>query len=71
MSERRKWEVRIAGPDDVLTFDSEIEAHRYAKGVNAVATWANRDLSEKDRVMCDATVHRIDDTPGDGEVQGG
>lgn len=64
-----KWEVRIAGPDDVLTFDSEIEAHKYAKGINAVAAWANRDLSEEDRVMCDATVHLVDEQPSNGESE--
>lgn len=57
-----KWEVRIAGPDDVLTFDSEIEAHRYAKGINTVAAHANAGRPEEDRVKCEATVHRADDS---------
>ena len=55
-----RWEVRIAGPDDVLTFDSEIEAHRYAKGINDVAAWANAPLHMEDRVLCHATVHRVE-----------
>lgn len=55
-----KWEVRIAGPDDVLTFDSETEARRYAKGVNAAADHANANLPEQFRVLCHATVHRVD-----------
>jgi len=65
-----KWEVRIAGPDDVLTFDSEIEAHKFAKGINATTEWCNRGCSEDERVMCEATVHRVDDSAevrSDGE----
>lgn len=55
-----KWEVRIAGPDDVLTFDSETEAHRYARGINGVAKQANAPLHASERVLCHATVHRIE-----------
>lgn len=60
-----KWEVRIAGPDDVLTFDSVIEAHRYAQGINAVADHANARLPASKRVLCHATVHMVggDDAP--------
>jgi hypothetical protein len=55
-----KWEVRIVGPDEVLTFDNEIEAHRYAKVINDVAAWANAPLRMEDRVMLHATVHRVE-----------
>lgn len=53
-----KWEVRIAGPDDVLTLDSEIDALRQANEVNK-AFVEDCLKNPDDHVLCVATVNGI------------
>jgi len=53
-----EWEVRIAGPDDVIVFSDEVEALRRANEVNIVYL-ADRLKHPNDEVMCIATAHRV------------
>lgn len=52
------FEVRIAGPDDVVRFDDELAAHRHANSVNATYL-ADRLKHPDDEVLCVATVHPV------------
>jgi hypothetical protein len=49
----KRFEVRIAGPDDVIVFSDELEAHQRANEVN------KQYLA--DQVLCVATVHEVDE----------
>ena len=51
-----RFEVRVAGPDDVHHFASEIEAHRMANSINRTYL-ADRLQHPDDEVLCVATVH--------------
>jgi hypothetical protein len=58
----KRFEVRIAGPDDVVVFSDELEAHQRANEVNKqylADCLANPDPA--DQVLCVATVHEIDE----------
>lgn len=57
-----KFEVRIAGPDDVLVFGDELEAHQRANEVNKqyVADCLSHP-DQMDQVLCVATVHEIEE----------
>ncbi|HET8695002.1 MAG TPA: hypothetical protein VFM33_10080 [Aquabacterium sp.] len=52
------WEVRISGPDDVLTLDAEIDALRQANEINK-AFVADCLKNPDDHVLCVATVNGI------------
>jgi hypothetical protein len=53
------FEVRIAGPDDVITYDDELVALRNANAVNK--QFLNDCLANPDdHVMCVATVHAVE-----------
>jgi len=53
-----KWEVRVAGPDDVHILDTEIDALRQANEINK-AFVADCLKNPDDHVLCVATVHGI------------
>jgi hypothetical protein len=53
------FEVRIAGPDDVITFDDELVALRNANAVNKQFL-ADCLAHPDDHVMCVATVHLVE-----------
>ncbi|GAB4059135.1 hypothetical protein [Uliginosibacterium sediminicola] len=56
--ESESFEVRIAGPDDVIVFSDEIEALRRANEVNK--TYLEERLrNPESEVLCVATVHAI------------
>lgn len=53
------FEVRVAGPDDVIRFDDELRALRHANEINKVYVadrLAHPDPLEE--VLCVATVHQ-------------
>jgi hypothetical protein len=52
------FDVRIAGPDDVIPFDDELAAHRHANAVNqAYLADCLKNPNPMDQVLCVATVH--------------
>ena len=53
------WEMRIAGPDDVLVFSDELEALQRTNEVNKQYL-ADRLTHPDSEVLCVATVHRVD-----------
>ena len=53
-----KYEVRVAGPDDVYTFPDEISALREANGINKLFL-ADLLKHPNDMVLCVATVHEF------------
>jgi hypothetical protein len=53
------FEVRIAGPDDVVSFADELAAHRHANEVNKVYL-ADLLANPGNEVLCVATVHPAD-----------
>lgn len=54
-----EWEMRIAGPDDVLVFSDELEALQRANEVNKQYL-ADRLKHPDNEVLCVATVHCVD-----------
>jgi hypothetical protein len=59
----KSYEVRIAGPDDVIVFSDELEAHQRANDVNKqYVTDCLKHPDPNDHVLCVATVHEVDDT---------
>lgn len=55
-----EYELRIAGPDDVIVFSDELEAHQMANEINK--QYLERRMANPSRdVLCVATVHEIDD----------
>ncbi|MEO6146542.1 MAG: hypothetical protein ABIT70_05715 [Sulfuriferula sp.] len=54
------FELRIAGPDDVIVFSDELEAHQRANEVNKQYL-ADRLEHPDNEVLCVATVHEIDE----------
>lgn len=55
-----RWEVHVAGPDDIVAFPTEIDALRRANEVNK-AYLTDRLAHPKDDVLCVATVRAIED----------
>ena len=55
-TDKPRFTVHVAGPDDVVPFHGELEAHRYANSVNATYL-ADRLKNPKNEVLCVATVH--------------
>lgn len=55
-ADKPRFAVHVAGPDDVVPFHDELEAHRYANSVNATYL-ADRLKHPDDWVLCVATVH--------------
>ena len=55
----KRFEVRIAGPDDVIVFSDELEAHQRANEVNK--QYLADCLAHPDPALCLATVHEIDE----------
>lgn len=53
-----QYELRIAGPDDVIVFTDEVEALYRANDVN-IQYLADRLQNPDNEVMCIATVHRV------------
>lgn len=53
-----EWEMRIAGPDDVLVFSSQLEALHRANEVNKQYI-ADRLKHPDNEVLCVATVHLV------------
>lgn len=51
-----QWEVRVAGPDDVIACATELEAHRMANATNKLYL-ADRLKNPDNEVLCVATVH--------------
>jgi hypothetical protein len=51
-----KYRVLVAGPDDVIDFDNEIEALRYANIINKVSLEDNAKHPAEQWVLCIATV---------------
>lgn len=58
----KRFEVRIAGPDDSIVFGDELEAHQRANKVNKqyVADCLAHP-NPMDQVLCVATVHEIEE----------
>ena len=55
------FEVRVAGPDDVVTYDDELVALRNANAINkqyVADCLAHPDPMEQ--VLCVATVHEVE-----------
>ena len=57
---KMEYELRIAGPDDVIVFSDELEAHRRANEINKQYL-EDRAKHPNAEVLCVATVHEIDD----------
>ena len=56
----KQFEVRIAGPDDVIVFSDELEALQRANDINK--QFVDDCLKNpNDLVLCVATVHEIDE----------
>lgn len=55
-TDKPRFTVHVAGPDDVVPFHDELEAHRYANSVNATYL-ADRLKNPESEVLCVATVH--------------
>lgn len=55
-----KYELRIAGPDDVIVFSDELEAHRRANEINKQYL-EDRAAHQGSEVLFVATVHEFDD----------
>lgn len=53
-----KYEVRISGPDDVIVFSDELEAHQRANEINKQYLQDHAENPDKE-VLCVATVHEI------------
>ena len=53
------FELRIAGPDDVVTYDDELVALRNANAINKQFL-ADRAAHPEHEVLCVATVHAVD-----------
>lgn len=53
-----RYELRIAGPDDVIVFADEVEALYRANDVN-IQYLSDREKHPDNEVMCIATVHRV------------
>lgn len=59
LDDGRVFEVRIAGPDDVIVFSDELEALQRANDVNKQFV-ADCLKHPDDHVLCVATVHDVD-----------
>ena len=58
----KRFEVRIAGPDDAIVFSDELEAHRRANDVNKqYVADCLKHPDPMDQVLCVATVYEIDE----------
>jgi hypothetical protein len=58
----KRFEVRIAGPDDVIVFSDELEAHQRANEVNKqYVADCLKHPDPMDHVLCVATVHEIEE----------
>jgi hypothetical protein len=57
---KMEYELRIAGPDDVIVFSDELEAHQLANEINKQYL-LDRAAHPGQDVLCVATVHEIDD----------
>lgn len=55
-----EYELRIAGPDDVIVFGDELEAHQRANEINKQYL-EDRAAHPDNEVLCVATVHEVDD----------
>lgn len=55
-----EYELRIAGPDDVIVFSDELEALQRANEVNKQYL-DDRARHPNQEVLCVATVHEVDD----------
>ena len=55
-----EYELRIAGPDDVIVFSDELEAHQRANEINKQYL-EDRAKHPTQEVLCVATVHEVDD----------
>lgn len=67
-----KWEVRVAGPDDLYRYDDETSALRLANTINReyLADMLKHPKPE-DHVLCLATVHAVCERKGtDGKPCG-
>lgn len=58
--EMKIFEVRIAGPDDVIVFSDELEAHQRANEINKMYL-QDRLKNPDEEVLCVATVHERND----------
>ena len=57
---KMEYELRIAGPDDVIVFSDELEALQRANEVNKQYLH-DRAAHPGKEVLCVATVHEVDD----------
>jgi len=57
---KMEYELRIAGPDDVIVFSDELEAHQRANEINKQYL-DDRAKHPNAEVLCVATVHAIFD----------
>ena len=55
-----EYELRIAGPDDVIVFSDELEAYQRANEINKQYL-EDRAKHPTQEVLCVATVHEVDD----------
>jgi len=55
----KEFELRIAGPDDVIVFRDELEALRVANQINKQYL-DDREAHPNSEVMCVATVHEVE-----------
>ncbi len=55
------FEVRVAGPDDVVTYDDELVALRNANAINKqFLADCLKHPDPMDQVLCVATVHEVE-----------
>lgn len=58
----KKFEMIVAGPDDVIVFSDELEALQRANEVNKqYLEYCLKHPDPADQVLCVATVHEIDE----------
>lgn len=57
---KMQYEMRVAGPDDVVVFSDELEALQRANEVNKQYL-QDRMTHPDSEVLCIATVHEVDD----------
>ncbi len=60
VASRARFEVRVAGPDDVYIFGEELLALQCANGINKTfVSDCEKCQSSSEYVLCVATVHEI------------
>jgi len=58
-----KYRVHVVGPDDIVDFDSEIDALREANAINKVYIQQGAAHGWENSVLCVAYVYQVSEEP--------